>query len=412
MYLGLRSNNVEPISIVLLGAGLLTGGAMGWLLANQKLGREIIRSEERLRAQADSESKLKAEIESLAMDIGRKNSDDFLKLATERLGNVQTSAEKDIEARTKAVEELITPIRKQLQDLEKATTEMERNREGAYQGLKRTVEGLHKETVGLRDTNVQLSTALRGSIKARGKWGQMALKNIAESAGMIEHCDFDVEDTLVAGRGGLRVDMVARIPGGGKIPVDAKVPLASYWDALESEDFDLRARLMEEHARAVKKHIDDLSNRNYSDLVEGADFTVMFIPAEPILSAAFEINPSLQEYAFNNHILIATPVTLIALLRTVGIYWQQQSSVDNSREILENAKEFYDRAAKFGGDLMRVGNGLTTALNAYNEAVGSYGNVIPSGRRLEGLRVADGSARKLPEIRGIEKSVRNDIKKR
>ena len=110
MYLGLRSNNVESISIVLLGAGLLTGGAMGWLLANQKLGREIIRSEERLRAQADSESKLKAEIESLAMDIGRKNSDDFLKLATERLGNVQTSAEKDIEARTKAVEELILSL--------------------------------------------------------------------------------------------------------------------------------------------------------------------------------------------------------------------------------------------------------------------------------------------------------------
>ena len=222
--------------------------------------------------------------------------------------------------------------------------------ERAYQGLKRTVEGLHRETVGLRDTNVQLSTALRGSNQARGKWGQMALKNIAESAGMVEHCDFDVEDTLVSGRGGSRVDMIARIPGEARF-LWMQVPLASYWDALEAQDFDLRSGLMKEHAKAVKKHIDELCNRNYSDLVDGADFTVMFIPAEPILSAAFEINPSLQEYAFKNHILIATPVTLIALLRTVGIYWQQQSSVDNSREILESAKEFYDRAAKFGQTL-------------------------------------------------------------
>ena len=402
---------MELAGVALLVAGLLTGGAIGWLLASQKMGKEIVRSEERMKAQVELESKLKAEIGAMAVDIGRKNSDDFLRLATERLGNVQTSAEKDIEARTKAVEDLISPIRKQLEDLERATSEMEKNREGAYQGLKRTVEGLHRETVGLRDTNVQLSTALRGSNQARGKWGQMALKNIAESAGMVEHCDFDVEDTLVSGRGGSRVDMIARIPGGGKIPVDAKVPLASYWDALEAQDFDLRSGLMKEHAKAVKKHIDELCNRNYSDLVDGADFTVMFIPAEPILSAAFEINPSLQEYAFKNHILIATPVTLIALLRTVGIYWQQQSSVDNSREILESAKEFYDRAAKFGQDLGRVGNGLTTALNAYNEAVGSYGNVIPSGKRLEALRVADGSSRKLPDIREIEKSVRNDVKR-
>ena len=227
----------------------------------------------------------------------------------------------------------------------------------------------------------------------------------------LEHCDFNVEDTLVSGKGGSRVDMIAKIPGGGRIPVDAKVPLASYWDALESEDIKIKSNHMMEHSKAVKSHIDELASRNYSSFVKGADFTVMFIPAEPILSSAFEVNPSLQEYAFRKHILIATPVTLIGLLRTVGIYWQQHSAVENSREILDSAKEFYDRAAKFGDDLSKVGNGLTTALNAYNRAVGSYGNVIPSGRRLEALRVADGSSRKLPEIREIESKARDDVKK-
>ena len=145
-------------SIALLVAGLLTGGAIGWLLASQKMGKEIIRSEERMKAQAESESKLKAEIEAMAVDIGRKNSDDFLRLATERLGNVQTSAEKDIEARTKAVEDLISPIRKQLEDLERATSEMEKNREGAYQGLKRTVEGC---TERLSDSGTRTSNSPR-----------------------------------------------------------------------------------------------------------------------------------------------------------------------------------------------------------------------------------------------------------
>ena len=167
---------------------------------------------------------------------------------------------------------------------------------------------------------------------------------------------------------------------------------------------------MKEHAKAVKKHIDELCNRNYSDLVDGVDFTVMFIPAEPILSAAFEVDPDLQEYAFNNHILIATPVTLIALLRTVGMYWQQQSSVENSKEILESAKEFYVRAAKFGDNLSKAGVSLESAMNAYNKAVGSYNYMIPSGRRLEGLRVADGSPQKLPDIQEIKQPLK-DVKR-
>ncbi|MBN17546.1 MAG: hypothetical protein CMB37_05245 [Euryarchaeota archaeon] len=398
---------IALVAISCMGIGL----SLGWLVAKNKLGIELveIRAHAAAKEQAFEEKSelLEERMENVATRVSQQNSETFLQLAEERLGKVQTEAAADADARKKEVEALVDPIKEHLTKLEKATTEMEKNREGAYQGLKRTVEGLQKQTIDLRDTNVQLSTALRGSIKARGNWGQISLKNIAESAGMLEHCDFDVEWTLQSGKGGARVDMLVKISDNGSIPVDAKVPLASYWDALEIEDSDARLAKMSNHAKEVKKHIDDLYKRDYASLVGGAEFTVMFIPAEPILSAAFEIDPSLQEYAFRKHILIATPVTLIGLLRTVGIYWTQQSLAENAREIQDSAREFYERAAKFGEDLAKVGRGLTSAVNAYNSAIGAYeARVIPAGRRLESLKVADNSPRKLESGKSIEGGVR------
>ena len=403
---------MDAIIIVLVAlSGMGFGLSIGWLVAKNKLGTELveIRAHAAAREQAFEEKSelLKDQMENVATRVSQQNSETFLQLAEERLGKVQTEAAADAAARKKEVEDLVNPIKDHLSKLEKATTEMEKNREGAYQGLKRTVEGLQKQTIDLRDTNVQLSTALRGSIKARGNWGQISLKNIAESAGMLEHCDFDVESTLQSGKGGARVDMLVKISDSGYIPVVAKVPLASYWDALEIEDPDARQTKMGNHAKEVKKHIDDLYKRDYASLVGGAEFTVMFIPAEPILSAAFEIDPSLQEYAFRKHILIATPVTLIGLLRTVGIYWAQQSLAENAKEIQNTAREFYERAAKFGEDLAKVGRGLTSAVNAYNSAIGAYeGRVIPAGRRLESLKVTDNSSRKLESGKSIEGGVR------
>ncbi|MED5486426.1 MAG: DNA recombination protein RmuC, partial [Candidatus Thermoplasmatota archaeon] len=292
---------IALVAISCMGIGL----SLGWLVAKNKLGIELveIRAHAAAKEQAFEEKSelLEERMENVATRVSQQNSETFLQLAEERLGKVQTEAAADADARKKEVEALVNPIKEHLTKLEKATTEMEKNREGAYQGLKRTVEGLQKQTIDLRDTNVQLSTALRGSIKARGNWGQISLKNIAESAGMLEHCDFDVEWTLQSGKGGARVDMLVKISDNGSIPVDAKVPLASYWDALEIEDSDARLAKMSNHAKEVKKHIDDLYKRDYASLVGGAEFTVMFIPAEPILSAAFEIDPSLQEYAFRKH---------------------------------------------------------------------------------------------------------------
>lgn len=382
--------------------GALFGAALGWLLAKNKYGAATMRAQARAEALEERKASMLAEMESVASNVARQNSEDFLRLAEERLGKVQTEASKDYDARKKEVESLVTPIKENLEKLQIATTAMEKDREGAYQGIKRMVEGLQQQTNELRDTNVTLSTALRGSVKARGAWGQVALQNIAEAAGMLEHCDFDVEYTLKSGAGGARVDMLAKIPNGGHIPVDSKVPLAAYWDGLEIDDLDARALKMKEHAKDVKKHIDELASRDYPQLIDGVDFTVMFIPADPILSTAYEHQPSLQEYAFNKHVLIVTPVTLIALLRTVGLYWHQQSLAENAREIHDRAKEFYDRVAKFSGDLAKMGRGINTVVGAYNAAVGSYDStVIPSGRRLKELKVVEGAQRHLEELPNI-----------
>ena len=396
------------IVIIIIASGL--GIGLGWLLAKMKFSTELVRAEVEAQAAQGNKATLVAEMESVATAVARQNSEDFLRLAEERLGKVQSEANKDYDARKKEVELLVSPIKEHLEKLEKATNDMEKNREGAYQGIKRMVEGLQEQTTNLRDTNVKLSTALRGSIKARGNWGQVALKNIAEAAGMLEHCDFDVEVTLKSGAGGARVDLVAKIPNGGHVPVDSKVPLAAYWDGLEMDDGEARALKMKEHANDVKKHVNDLAARDYPRLLEGTDFTVMFIPAEPILSTAFEYEPSLQEYAFSKHVLIVTPVTLLALLRTVGLYWHQQSMAENAREIHGQAKEFYERATKFSHDLAKLGRNLNTVVGAYNDAVATYDSrIIPSGRKLEALKVTEGMQKTMAELPEVGSSVR-DIK--
>jgi len=216
---------------------------------------------------------------------------------------------------------------------------------------------------------------------------------------MLQHCDFDVQVSLKSGSGGAIVDLVANIPNGGHVPIDAKVPLAAYWDSLDIDDPDAKGLKLKEHAQQVKKHIDELAGRDYPRFLDGTDFTVMFIPAEPILSAAFEIEPTLQEYAFSKHILVVTPVTLLALLRTVGLYWQQQTMAENAKEIHAQSREFYDRVAKFSEDLAKVGRGLSTAVGAFNASIGTYeSRILPAGKKIESLKVTEGTQRKLETI--------------
>ena len=383
--------------------GLAFGVLVGWLLGDrrargqsvvrldrtkQELGDERIAREvadAKLQAHLDSTEQNEARFQQLANVALEKSQKQLLTLAEQKLGGtVKLSDEK--------LKSLVQPLADSLKKMEAATQTMEQKRAGAYQELRVQVGSLLQETVALRDSSAKLSTALRGSIQARGKWGQIALENIARSADMTEHCDFETEKTLVSGAGGARVDMLVKLPGGGHIPVDAKVPGANYLDALDCHDPVARAELMKAHAKDLRKHVDDLAQRKYSEKIEGVDFTVMFIPAEPILGAAFEADPGLQDYAFEKRVLVVTPVTLIALLRTVGLYWQQQTLAENAKEIYNQSKELYSRTAVFSEYLTKVGNGLRTAVNHFNSAVGSFERrVVPAGRKLEKLKITDGS---------------------
>jgi DNA recombination protein RmuC len=374
---------------------------------------------ERISAERNAlETSLKAmedRFKSLAAGVLEKNSEtfrkEFLELANQNFEVSQQRATKDLDKRRSDIEKMLDPMKQTLSRLETGHKELEKKRAGAYGDLKAHLEALKNETQALRDSSVYLSTALRGSSQARGQWGQISLRNLVESAGMLEHCDFTEEKTLQGPDGIGRADMVVRLPGGGGIPIDAKVPLAAYWDALQATDPVERKKLMAKHAKDVVAHVRELARRDYSGQIsEGVDFTVMFLPAEPILAAAFEQDPDLQEMAYSRRVLVTTPVTLLALLRTVGIYWQQQSMAENAAEIFEVAKVLYERIAKFGGDLGKMGRGLSTALGAYNDAVASYdARVVPAGKKLEDLKVTTATKRTLetlPEIEGTPRGPR------
>jgi DNA recombination protein RmuC len=222
----------------------------------------------------------------------------------------------------------------------------------------------------------------------------MALRRVAELAGMTEHCDFEEQRAIGDGK---RPDMTVHLPGNRVIAVDAKAPLSAYLEAAEATDEKTRDGALDRHVKALKSHIKNLALRSYDEALDSdLDLVVMFLPGDPFLAAAFAKDPDLQVEALRSKVLIATPTTLLALLRTVAIYWQQRSMAENAEAIADTARELYERAAKFGEDLAKIGAGLGTALRAYNTAVGSFDRrLIPMSRKLEEMKVSEQSKREL-----------------
>lgn len=298
--------------------------------------------------------------------------------------------------------ERMKPVSEQLTRLEKATNEMEKTRQEAYGSLRTQLGVLHEATESYRVQSEKLSAALTGSSQSRGRIGEVVLRNIAEFAGMTRHCDFHEQGSDSSGQ---RPDMVVRVPDGGEVPVDAKFPLAAYDRALEAKDPEERSRHLAQHARDLKTHVNELARRDYSKYTKGeADFTVLFLPGDHLLSAAFEADANLQALAFEKRVLITTPVTLVALLRTVALYWRQHQLAENAQEIAAEAKELMGRLGTFIDHFAKVGRGLSQALGAYNSAVGSYERrILPSGRRVAELQALPAE---LPELTTLEGEVR------
>jgi len=420
-------------------AALAIGGVLGWVLATLRERARTAAAESRAEAAVERRSELEAEVDELAAARGelerkvaatevevrttreqleaqkafvensRKQLEDsfkalasdalegssqqFLKLAEQRWETTREEASGELEKRKAAIENLLQPLELTLKSLDEKTGVMEKERRGAYDALKENLAQLQSATASLQERTTSLDSALRGT-QVRGRWGEIALRNIAELAGMSEHCDFSEQETLDDGK---RPDMVVKLPEGRLIAIDSKVPLSGYLKAVEAVDDAAREAGLKEHVQAVRAHIKVLASRDYAAELEGdVDLVVLFLPGDAFLAAAFGKDPNLQVEALRSRVLVATPTTLVALLRTVAIYHQQRVLADNAREIADTARELYDRAAKVGDDLGRAGRGLTTAVKAYNDAVGSFERrFMPMGQKLVELKVTEQSRREL-----------------
>ncbi|TQS71362.1 DNA recombination protein RmuC [Rhodobacteraceae bacterium] len=335
---------------------------------------------------------MKAEIEdrfsTVASGVLQKNTDAFLKLVSERFNTHRKSAQEELDQRRHAIEHLVKPLHERLGRFDEQIREMEKNRTEAYGAIQEQVKHLAEGQAHLGQETRRLVQALRAP-KTRGRWGEMQLRQVFEMAGMAENVDFLLEHHVNTDDGARRPDAVVKLPGGRTIVVDAKTPLEGYLDALEAETPEQQTTHLARHAKQMREHVRMLSSKAYQDKILGTpDFVVMFIPGETFVAAAAEADPGLIEYAFENKILIASPTTLMALVKAIAYGWQQEKMAKNAIEVQKTAKELYDRLKTFGGHIDAVGKALTRSVDSYNRAVGSLeGRVLPSARKFETMGV-------------------------
>jgi len=284
---------------------------------------------------------------------------------------------------------------------------LEVERQRAYTTLTEQMKHLSTSHDQLQKETRNLVTALR-SPQTRGRWGELQLRRVVEMAGMLEHCDFDEQVTSDADGGRMRPDMVVHLPGGKNVAVDAKVPMQAFLDANEADDESTRRAHLASHGRQMKAHVDALAKKEYWKRVDPSpEFVVAFIPGDPLLTAALEHEPGLMEHAVANNVLLATPTSLIALLRAVAYGWQQDALAENARDVQKLGVELYQRLAVLGDHVSGVGKGLNSAVAAYNKAVGSLeGRVLVTARRFVEMGVVPAGEKELPYPPSVDATTR------
>jgi DNA recombination protein RmuC len=386
-----------PILVTLI-VGLAIGGAIGWLASRPactrlqtELEKERAVHSERLKTYEAADSKLRETFQALSADALERNNETFLSLAETRLRQARSEAATDIDARRKAIEDLLAPMAKTLEQVDREIREAERHRIQTGTQLIEKLASLDSVGQGLREETKRLTDALKRP-GVRGRWGELQLKRVVELAGMVEHCHFTEQETITGDQGRIRPDVIVNLPGGKHVVVDAKVPLDAYLRALEAPDEEARQRLLGEHARQVRAHVAQLSSKNYFEKVPVTpDFVIMFLPGEMFFSAALEQDPTLIEFGVDKRVIPASPTTLIALLRAVAYGWQQDAMEENARKISELGKTLYEAVRTLGERFHVLGARLKSSLEAYNETVGSLeGNVLVKARKFKELQAANG----------------------
>jgi DNA recombination protein RmuC len=375
--------------------GMVIGAAIGYLFARGRLAAAAASADERARAAGERsqlvESQLAERFQALSAQALDASTARFLQVAEGRLQAANASAAGELEVRRAAVEHLVEPLRETLARVEEQLRESDAARNRSHAALAEQVNIARHASEQLRTQTQSLVTALRRP-EARGRWGEMQLRRVVELAGMAPRCDFDEQATVATPDGTLRPDLVVRLAGGKNIVVDSKVSLAAYLEAAETDDDDVRSARLDAHARHIREHVDRLAAKAYwTALSPSPEFVILFIPGEAFLAPALERDPALLEHALGRKVHIATPTTLVTMLRTAQYAWQQAALADNARAVFDLGRQLYDRISGLGGHVDRLGRTLAKAVTAYNQAVGSLETrVLPSARRLSELGVVDG----------------------
>ena len=416
--------------LIALAAGVLIGGGLVYFVLRGASGeaegdpavlrRELAEARENLaRMEARREAENKAAEEKLALleatreklaesfqalssEALNKNNASFLELAKASLEKYQEGAKGDLDKRQEAIQKTVEPVGRALEKFEERVTSLEERRTKTDAGLKEQLELLAQSQQRLSQTTTGLMNALRKP-EGRGRWGELQLRRTVELAGMIQYCDFEEQTSVEGGEGErLRPDMLIRLPNERQVVVDSKVPLAAYLEALEEEEATEKAEQLKRHARHLRDHIKGLSQKKYWSQFENTpEFVVLFVPNEAVFSAALEVDPQLIELGVENRVILATPTTLIALLKAIAYGWQQDAVAREAREISALGKELYERIGVVVGHFASVGKSLGQTVNHYNKAISSAeSRLLVTARKFEALESVNAEA--LQETQRIE----------